>query len=191
MSRELRTLSSGFEQDLRQHFEFDQHWRKRCSIESSGRNKDAALMSDTYDWLIHDHTQYESLLHDCLTAVGQDDWEAVADAFAKLHKEVLRHMEMEDEVLYPAYLRTEGLPRAPVTALQQDHKKIASLLSDVETLLQTRNSEHVQQSFLPLEQTMITHHEREEDLFLPMASYLMLEQKEDLLRQLGSFQSQY
>ena len=38
-----------------------------------------------------------------------------------------------------------------------------------------------------LENRMIKHHEKEEDIFLPMASHILNASRDEILRQLGEF----
>ncbi len=54
-------------------------------------------------------------------------------------------------------------------------------------IIKTRNSEHVFEHLVHLENRMIKHHEKEEDIFLPMASHILGESREDLSRKPGEF----
>ena len=54
-------------------------------------------------------------------------------------------------------------------------------------IIKTRDSDHVLESLVHLEQQMIKHHEKEEDIFLPMASHILDARREEISQQLADF----
>ncbi len=144
-------------------------------------------MSESYDWLIHDHSEFESLLYEFTDAVEQEAWARANELFKQLIAGLKAHMAMEEEVLYPAYESNQNLPQEPVVALRDEHDNIVRLVRDLAQVIKNRDSEHTLQSVLPLEQALISHHEKEEDIFLPMAGRFLLPQKDDIVRQLQAF----
>jgi len=144
-------------------------------------------MSGPYDWLTHDHSEYEVLLFRCQESVSQEDWDTAFAAFESLVAHLKAHMAMEEEILYPAYEAIEEFPQGPTESLRHEHDEIVRHMRDLKRVLKTRNSEHVFESLLPLEKLMIKHHEKEEDIFLPMAGYFLLPHREDILARLEQF----
>jgi hemerythrin-like domain-containing protein len=53
--------------------------------------------------------------------------------------------------------------------------------------IKTRDSEHVLECLAHLENQMIKHHEKEDDIFLPMASHILNANHDELLRKLAEF----
>lgn len=143
-------------------------------------------MNRTASWLVHDHLLYEDLLSQC-QAVGKEDWRNVDLAFSELITHLKLHMALEEEVLYPAYEAMSHVPLGPTTALREEHSKIVNLIRDLVQVIKTRNSEHVLERLAHLENRMIRHHEKEEDIFLPMASYILNASHDELLRKLDEF----
>jgi iron-sulfur cluster repair protein YtfE (RIC family) len=144
-------------------------------------------MDNTDHWLEHEHSLYEDLLWQCREEVETEEWEEVGLAFGKLVMLLKRHMALEEEVLYPAYEASPHAPQGPTTALREEHDNIVRLVQDIARLLKTRDSEHVLQSLVSLENQMIKHHEKEEDIFLPMAGYILKDRRTELLRKLDEF----
>lgn len=144
-------------------------------------------MGDSYGWLIHDHSEFETSLHEFVDAVEQEAWAQANDFFKQLVTGLKAHMAMEEEVLYPAYESHPDLPQEPVVALREEHDNIVRLVRDLARIIKSRDSEHILQSVLPLDQALISHHEKEEDIFLPMAGRFLLPQKDDIVRQLQAF----
>jgi len=144
-------------------------------------------MSKTDNWLVHDHSWYEALMLRSQLAVAGEDWAAADRDFKDLVGRLKTHMAMEEGVLYPAYEAATDAPQGPTTALRQEHDEIVRLVQDTVRLLKSRDAEHVLDSLAKLEQLMFKHHEKEEDIFLPMASHILTAKREEILAQLDSF----
>jgi hypothetical protein len=54
-------------------------------------------------------------------------------------------------------------------------------------VIKTRDSDHVLECLVHLEKQMIKHHEKEEDIFLPMASHILDARREEISQQLADF----
>jgi hemerythrin-like domain-containing protein len=144
-------------------------------------------MNSTDNWLVHEHSLYENLLSQCHDAVEIEDWGTVNLAFNELVTHLKRHMALEEEVLYPAYEATVHAPQGPTMALREEHDHIVRLIQDMARIIKNRDSEHVLECLVHLENHMIKHHEKEEDIFLPMASHILRESREELSRKLNEF----
>jgi hemerythrin-like domain-containing protein len=144
-------------------------------------------MNSADNWLVHEHSLYEELLSQCMNAVDMEEWGAVNLAFNELVTHLKRHMALEEEVLYPAYEATAHAPQGPTTALREEHDHIVRQIQDMARIIKTRDSEHVLECLVHLESRMIKHHEKEEDIFLPMASHILSESREELSRKLAEF----
>lgn len=144
-------------------------------------------MNRNDNWLVHEHSMYENLLSLCQEAVGIEDWDSASRVFAELVTHLKRHMLLEEEVLYPAYEAAPHAPQGPTVALREEHSAIVRQVLDMERIIKTRDSEHVLEGLVQLENRMITHHEKEEDIFLPMASHILSASRDELLRKLADF----
>jgi len=144
-------------------------------------------MNSKSNWLVHEHSLYENLLSQCQSAAEIEDWGNVDLAFSELITHLKRHMALEEEVLYPAYESMANAPQGPTVALREEHSGIVQLIRDMVQVIKTRSSEHVLEGLVHLENRMIKHHEKEEDIFLPMASYILNASHDELLRQMDEF----
>jgi hemerythrin-like domain-containing protein len=144
-------------------------------------------MNDHANWLQHDHVDYEALLLDCQTAAEEEDWRAVKQLFEELVARVRVHMAMEEEILYPAYEEAMDAPQGPTQALREEHDEIHRLLRDLSRVLVANDSDIFLESLLPLEKVMTKHHEKEEEIFLPMAGHALLAQQDEIKRRLREF----
>ncbi|MCF7980346.1 MAG: hemerythrin domain-containing protein [Pseudomonadales bacterium] len=146
-------------------------------------------MQSTDNWLVHDHSMYEELLSQCQDAVDMEDWGTAEAAFEELIWHMKGHMAMEEEVLYPAYDARIPIPNGPTNALKDEHDNIVRQVTDMTHVLKSRDSEHAGECLSHLENLMMKHHEKEEDIFLPMASLLLEQDRAELLKQLNAFDS--
>ena len=144
-------------------------------------------MNSTDNWLVHEHSLYEDLLSECHDAVENEDWESVNLIFSQLVMHLKRHIALEEEVLYPAYESAPHAPQGPTTALREEHSTIIRMIQDMAPVIKSRNSEHLLECLAHLENQMIKHHEKEEDIFLPMASHILNASHDELLRKLSEF----
>jgi len=146
-------------------------------------------MGSTDNWLIHEHSLYENLLSRCTEAIEIEDWKTANLLFKSMVSHLKRHMAMEEEVLYPAYEAATHAPQGPTGALREEHDHIVRLVMDMARVIKTRDSDYVLECLTHLEKQMIKHHEKEEDLFLPMASYILDANREEISQQLAGFDS--
>lgn len=144
-------------------------------------------MNSTDNWLVHEHSLYEDLLTECHDAVENEDWEGVNLIFNQLVMHLKRHITLEEEVLYPAYESAPHAPQGPTGALRDEHATIIRLIQDMVPVIRTRDSEHLLDCLAHLENRMIKHHEKEEDIFLPMASHILQASHDELLLKLREF----
>ena len=144
-------------------------------------------MNEPTDWLHHDHRRYELLLSQCQSAAEAEDWDAVREFFGELVVQLKAHMMMEEEILYPAYEGEAFAPKGPTTTLRREHEEIVRLLRDLSRVLKTENSRQLLESLPLLEVVMEQHHDKEEQVFLPMAGHILLEKREAIMERIKGF----
>ena len=146
-------------------------------------------MKNKDNWLLHEHLLYENLLSRCQYAVEIEDWEDASLAFRELVRQLNQHMTLEEEVLYPAYESTSHAPQGPTQALRQEHVQITRLANELERVIKTRGAEQVLECLTNLEYLLIKHHEKEEDIFLPMAGHILEDKREEISRRMADFEA--
>ncbi|MGB5440724.1 MAG: hemerythrin domain-containing protein [Gammaproteobacteria bacterium] len=144
-------------------------------------------MNGTDNWLVHEHSLYEDLLGECKEAAEIEDWDTVNRAVHELVTHLKRHITLEEEVLYPAYESAAHAPQGPTTVLREEHASIVHLIQEMTRVIKTMEPERVLECLANLETQMIKHHEKEEDIFLPMASHILNASRDELLGKLAEF----
>ncbi len=144
-------------------------------------------MKSTEHWLVHDHSEFEYLIGQCREAADINDWWALEQAFNELVKKLKHHMAQEDEVLFPAYEARTSAPYKPTLALRDEHDLIVKLFRDAAGYINARDADATEEVLQTLQFHMIQHHEKEEEIFLPMASHILCNEREELSQKLAQF----
>jgi len=144
-------------------------------------------MSKTDNWLLHDHSHLEDMLVRCQEAVETPDWADVERTFDGLVSQLKIHMALEEEVLFPAYESASHAPQGPTGALRDEHSDIVLLFRYLARTIRTREPDPVLDALEVLENRLLKHHEKEEDIFLPMAGFILRDSRAELTRKLEEF----
>lgn len=82
-------------------------------------------MKELSDWLVEDHREIEALL-DRAEAAGGDGLDH--EAFESFRAQLLRHIAIEEKILFAAAERARGAPLARRRRLKVEHAALTSLL---------------------------------------------------------------
>ena len=138
------------------------------------------------NWLNHDHQNFEEMAYKCRTTCDDGDRTSVMRLFEKLTSNYESHVRIEEEVLFPAYEALSGVSIEPTTSLKADHIQIFRLIRHISQQLDHSAHANLGEDFSLLYQTLRRHHEKEEEIFLPMASEALYSNKDAILTDLKS-----
>lgn len=137
-------------------------------------------------WLNHDHKQFESTVHRCRSICDDDDWIAVHKMFQDFLSSYEMHVRLEEDVLFPRYEQRVETSASPTESLREDHTQIFRLARHIQDLLEHGDRQDVANDLSLLYRLLTKHHEKEEEIFLPMASETLLLDKAEILSELKS-----
>jgi iron-sulfur cluster repair protein YtfE (RIC family) len=138
------------------------------------------------NWLNHDHQNFEEVVYQCRTACDAQDWPAVRRIFEKFASNYESHVRIEEEVLFPAYDAHPGTSMEPTTSLKADHVQIFRLIRHITQQLGNSTHADLGEDLSLLYRTLSIHHDKEEEIFLPMASEALYSDKDAILTNLSS-----
>ncbi len=144
-------------------------------------------MRSTEHWLVHEHTQFELLLRKCRAAADISDWWALEQSLVKLAEDLRFHMAQEEEILFPAYEAKCKPSHMSTLELYNEHSVIVDNFRRLEKLIKSKSSEAVCDCIVALEMLVTEHNEKEERAFLPFASRLLFEDRDELVLKLKKF----
>lgn len=145
-------------------------------------------MSETSNWLVHDHQKYDEALEACEMAAEVGEWKNATRLFKEFVKDLKLHMRLEDEVLYPFFLKELGDPEGEISDLSEEHDDLVRLLRDLAYIIKTNDFDHFLDSIEPLHKAMIEHSMHEENVFRCMDNDSLLTHRDEILARLKSLQ---
>ena len=146
-------------------------------------------MSDTANWMVHDHRKYDAVLDECEVVAGVGEWKTAIQLFNTFVDDLKLHMRMEDDVLYPVFQEEAGDPEGDIAALTEEHDDIVRLLSDLAYIIKSNDFDHFLESLVPLHKAMTHHNEHEEAVFQSMGSDSLLMRRAEIIDRLNEMQN--
>ncbi len=147
-------------------------------------------MNDTSNWLVHDHGKYDDALTECEIAADMGEWKNATRLFNEFINDLKLHMKLEDEVLYPFYVKEVGDPEGEIIELSEEHGELVRLLSDLNYIIKTNDFDHFLDSLEPLHKALNEHNEHEEAVFLCIENDSLLMHREEVMANLSAIQKQ-
>ena len=123
--------------------------------------------------LTADHRQCDDLFAAASHAAGEEDWVRCRTQFDSFVSALKRHMQLEEEVLFPAFEQASGMAGGPTWVMRQEHQQMLSLLDELGGTIEQRNAS----GFRALAQTftalMDGHSMKEERVLYPMCDRVL------------------
>jgi hemerythrin-like domain-containing protein len=124
-------------------------------------------MQNIGDAFAHDHRRLERALEASVAHVGTGRWDEAAAAFATFRRGIERHMEVEEQVLFPA---VEDGAETPLTAiLRKGHRDLRVFFDELDDALQARDAEEYGRISASMRALLERHDEKEEAELYPAA----------------------
>ena len=143
-------------------------------------------MNETSNWLAHDHSKYDEALAECEMAAEVGEWKNATQLFHKFVDDLKIHMRLEDEVLFPFYVKELGDPEGNIIDLSEEHDELVRLLQDLAYIIKTGDFEHFLDSLAPLHKAMTEHSKHEEGIFLCMKDDALLMRRDEIMAHLNA-----
>lgn len=143
-------------------------------------------MSESSNWLVHDHRKYEATLEECELAAGAGEWKEAVQLYHSFADELKVHMLMEDEVLYPAFMEEVDNSADIIADLSDEHEQIVRLLHDLSYVIKRNDMDHFEESLLPLYKALTQHNNHEEEVFSKLENHPLLMRREEIMARLKS-----
>lgn len=115
-----------------------------------------------------DHRHCDALWA-AVEAAADKGQEATRVAFEDFYSTTRMHLDLEEQVLFPAFEQATGMSEGPTTVMRMEHEQMRSLLEQVATAVATGDlGEAIDQGDTLLMLTQ-QHDQKEEAMLYPMA----------------------
>ncbi len=116
-----------------------------------------------------DHRRLDGVVVECKRLATSGEYAAAAEQFASFARGLSRHIDAEEEVLFPALQEHAPQAGGPLHVMRREHEKLREMLGTVEEAL--RASRPIWRSGVgALEDLLAQHNLKEERILYPMAN---------------------
>jgi iron-sulfur cluster repair protein YtfE (RIC family) len=129
------------------------------------------------DYLQGDHRRLDALMERCRGLVQAGNVAEAASVFAEFREGLLRHIRIEEELLFPEFEQATGLERTsgPTGVMHSEHLEIQRLLDDLRGMFESKPP--AAQEFEPIRSALVAllseHNAKEERILYPMSDQMV------------------
>jgi uncharacterized protein (DUF2249 family)/hemerythrin-like domain-containing protein len=138
------------------------------------------------DYLESDHRRLDLILPMVDRLVGEGDLAGAREQFAEFSCGLNRHIEAEEQVLFPDFERRTGMTTGPTVVMRQEHLEIRRWMTRATTALEAGDAAGYQDASQQLVGVLVPHNMKEEQILYPMADRAAgdSDTRDDLVRQM-------
>lgn len=128
--------------------------------------------SSVREYLSSDHRRLDGLMESCRDLVEKGEMEGAGRAFAEFRSGLMRHIKIEEGLVFPVFESATGLTRSsgPTAVMRQEHEEIIRLLGLIVELFDSASPTPAEFSSLrsALVGLLRQHNDKEERILYPM-----------------------
>lgn len=130
-------------------------------------------MDTINDTFSRDHKQCDELFAEAESAAGAGHWPKAAELYDDFQSRMIRHMDIEEQILFPAIEERAGGPIGPTQVMRSEHDEMRDLLGRMAQCVAARDTD----DFLGLSETLLIlmqqHNLKEEEILYHMADQML------------------
>lgn len=137
-------------------------------------------MNSVVDMLSEDHRRCDAAFAEAEAAAGRGDMPRCAVLFGSFRSALLRHLRMEEDVLFPEFESATGSSAGPTAMMRSEHLMMRELLDT----MRGAAAAHDADGFLGAADMLMTlvqqHNMKEEGILYPMCDQVLASQWDSL-----------
>lgn len=137
-------------------------------------------------YLTGDHRRLDALLEEVEGRARQGGFAEASARFGDFSGGLLRHIRMEEEVLFPAFEQWTGMVSGPTVILRAEHEDLKRILEELAEALEKKDARASSDALAGLREVLGMHNLKEERMLYPMTdgSAKSDEARSDLVRRM-------
>ncbi len=154
-------------------------WRVRIV-----KRRTKAVERDVTDYLQEDHRRLDHVFNSFQEAFKEDRWDEALASFKEFDLGLGRHIQAEEEILFPLFEEKTGMHDAgPTFVMRMEHTDIRDFLEKIMNATEARNREEAARATDMLVNTLADHNMKEEQILYPESdSFLTPEERRDFIK---------
>jgi uncharacterized protein (DUF2249 family)/hemerythrin superfamily protein len=157
------------------------------------RRAPAGKRKGVMDYLAWDHDRLDATVSQARLCIERREWAAGLSAFAEFRAGLVRHIRMEEEVLFPTFEERTGIPAGgPTAVMREEHRQIEDILGDLAKLadraatalaqgMEGPPAVQFERKFKELLNLLADHNTKEEEVLYPMTDHHLDEDERDAI----------
>lgn len=136
------------------------------------RRRSSTGPREVRDFLGGDHRRLDAILRDAARR-AQGSFADALERFAEFRCGLERHIEMEEQILFPAFERATGMTGGPTTVMHLEHVEIRRLLEAIGASLRAEDFAGLLNAVREFTTVLGEHNAKEEDVLYPTVDHAL------------------
>lgn len=141
-------------------------------------------MTSIRSYLTSDHRLCDETLANLEAAVSENNWVDATRLSTQFYKEMHRHFNCEETILFPAFEEASGMTVGPTMIMRMEHVQMREMLNQLSEAVAAKNLDRV----LGISETLMIyiqqHNGKEEQMLYNMCDMHLSSQVEALIAQM-------
>ncbi|NMP30607.1 hemerythrin domain-containing protein [Thalassotalea sp. M1531] len=125
-------------------------------------------MSDIQHYMTTHHRDCDEILADAESPLAEGDWAGYQQKWRAFVSELLHHLTMEEEVLFPAFEQATGITQGPTMVMRSEHEQMRAFVAQMEQAIASQDQERAMGLVESLVLLIQQHNMKEEQMLYPM-----------------------
>ena len=125
-------------------------------------------MSDIQQFMTVHHRDCDEILADAEAPLASGDWAGYQQKWQEFVDELLHHLKMEEDVLFPAFEDATGMTQGPTMVMRSEHEQMRAFISQMNEAIANQNQERAMGLVESLVLLIQQHNMKEEQMLYPM-----------------------
>lgn len=138
-------------------------------------------MKTICEYLGADHKRCDALFASAEHGVDQGNWAQAKTAFQDFSEAQVRHLAMEETVLFPAFEKATGNTNGPTGVMRAEHKQMLGLLEQMNNAIEELDAAKFFGYAETLNIMMQQHNMKEESMLYPMTDRALFDKCHELV----------
>jgi len=136
-----------------------------------------------------DHRRLDRLLGQAIESIASEAWDPAGEAFASFQEGIEKHIQLEEQFLFPAFEDANGGFAGPTEVMRAEHAEILRAAGDISLRINAKRN--CLEELDSLTRLLSAHNLKEEQVLYPATERILeaLGQRDQLLRQMEALAS--